>query len=308
MAVTTDRNALNYLLHAGIDMVFGLDMREEPEEWLSLYAKRTSQKAFEERVMMSGPGYASVFGEDEPISYDSMRNSWNFITEHEKYGLAGRITEEAKTDNQYIQVVAKLGAGLSRSMKATRAARAAAPLNRATSASYTYGDGQPLLSTAHPLDGVVGGSLANTLSAQVDISEAAAEQLIQLADYAVAQNGLPINLEPKQWVIAKGLRFDFSRIMDARARPGTADNDPNAMRELGYASKPVVQLRFLTNRKQWGFTTKGSDGDGLVYYERWPMKRGEDTDFDTGSLRFKVYARDSFTVDDPRGFFGSCPT
>ena len=64
----------------------------------------------------------------------------------------------------------------------------------------------------------------------------------------------------------------------------------------------------LTNRKLWGFTTKGSDGDGLVYYERWPMRRGGDTDFDTGSMKFKVYCRDSFTVDDPRGFFGCYPT
>lgn len=305
---TVSRTPINFLLHAGIDMVFGLDMREEPEEWLSIYSKRTSQKAFEERVMMSGPGYASVYGEDEPIEYGSMRNSWNFITEHEKYGLALRITEEAKTDNLYIQMVAKGGAGLSRSMKATRAARAAAPLNRATSGSYTYGDGQPLLSTSHPLDGVSGGTFANTLSAQVDICEAAMEELIQLADYAVSQNGLPVNLEPKQWVIAKGLKFELNRLLQSQQRLGTADNDTNAIKNLGYSGKPIVQMRFLANRKQWGFTTKGSDGDGLVYYERWPMKRGEDTDFDTGSLKFKVYARDSFTVDDPRGFYGAYPT
>jgi hypothetical protein len=38
------------------------------------------------------------------------------------------------------------------------------------------------------------------------------------------------------------------------------------------------------------------------------MKRGEDTDFDTGSMKFKVYCRDSFSVDDPRGIFGCYPT
>jgi len=301
------RNAINYLLHAGVDMVFGLDMREEPEEWQAIYDKRKSDKAWEERVMMAGPGYASIYGEDEPIEYGQMRNSWNQITTHEKYGLALRITEEAKSDNLYFQMVAKGGRALSRSMKATRAARAAAPLNRATNSSYTYGDGQPLLSTAHPLDGMAGGTWANTLSAQVDISEAAMEELITLADYAVSNNGLPINLEPKQWVIAKGLKFEMERLLRSKFRVGTADNDVNAINSLGMGSS-VVKMRYLTNRKMWGFTTRGSDGDGLVYYERWPMKRGEDTDFDTGSMKFKVYCRDSFSVDDPRGFFGCYPT
>jgi hypothetical protein len=306
MAAIT-RNAINYLLHAGVDMVFGLDMREEPEEWSSVYEKRTSDKAWDERVMMAGPGYASVFGEDEPIEYGAMRNSWNVITEHEKYGLALRITEEAKSDNLYFQMVAKGGRALSRSMKATRAARAAAPLNLATTSTKTYGDGKVLLATDHPLDGMAGGTFANTLSAQVDVSEAAMEELLTLADYAVSNNGLPISLEPKQWVVAKGLKFEMERLLASRLRVGTADNDTNALVGLGIASKPVVKMRYLTNRKMWGFTTKGSDGDGLVYYERWPMRRGEDTDFDTGSMKFKVYCRDSFTVDDPRGFFGCYP-
>lgn len=307
MAATT-RNAINYLLHAGVNTVFGLEMKEEPEEWMSVFEKRSSQKAWEESVMMSGPGYASVFGEDEPIEYGQMRNSWNHITQHDKYGLALRITEEAKSDNLYFQMVAKGGRALARSMRATRAARAAAPLNNATDSDYTYGDGKVLLATDHPLDGVAGGSFANTLSAQVDISEAAMEELLTLADYAVSNNGLPMALEPKQWVIAKGLKFEMARLLESRQRVATPDNDTNALRELGIASQPIVKMRYLTNRKMWGFTTRGSDGDGLVYYERWPMKRGEDTDFETGSMKFKVYCRDSFTVDDPRGFFGCYPT
>lgn len=308
MASPVTRNALNYLLHTGIDMVFGLDMKEEPESWQSIYAKRTSQKAWEERVMMAGPGYAEVIGEGEPISYGLMRNSWNIITEHEKYGLALSITEEAKDDNLYFQAVAKGGRALSRSMKATREARAATPLNNATAAGVTYGDGQPLLSTAHPLDGAFGGTFANTLSAQVDISEAAMEELITLADYCVGNNGLPINLEPKQWVIAKGLKFEFARLTKSMLRPATADNDVNAMMKLGIADIPVVVMRYLTNTEMWGFTARGSDGDGLVYYERKGMTRGDDTDFETGNLRFKVTCRDSFSLDDPRGFFGCYPS
>ena len=305
-----NRGSLNYLLHAGVDMVFGLDMKEHPEEWMSIYDKRTSDKAFEERVMMAGPGYASVFGEDEPIEYGAMRNSWNHITTHDKYGLALKITEEAKSDNLYIQLVAKGGKALSRSMRATRAVRAAAPLNRATDSSYTYGDGKVLLATDHPTDPIAGtgATFANTLSAQVDISETAIEEMITLADYAVGNNGLPIALEPKQWVIAKGLKFDLARLLRSQQRVATSDNDINAVDALGYSSKPIVQMRYLSNRKFWGFTTEGSDGDGLVYYERWPMKRGEDTDFETGSMRYKVYCRDSFSVDDPRGFFGCDPT
>lgn len=306
MSVT--RAQINYLLHAGVDMVFGLDMREEPEEWKQIYRTTSSQKAWEERVMMEGPGWAAVFGEDEPISYGSMRNSWSHIVEHEKYGIALRITEEARSDNLYHQMVAKGGRGLSRSMKATRSARAAAPLNNATAAGVTYGDGQPLLSVSHPVGGTLGGTFANTFAAQVDISESAAEQLLQLIDYAVSNNGLPANLEARQWVIGKGLRFDLARLLESRNRVATADNDISAIRSEGEAQKPVVKMRFLTNRKFWGVTTSGSDGDGFVHYDRWPMRRGEDTDFETGSMKFKVECRDSFTIDDPRGFYGCSPS
>jgi len=304
---TINRTALNYLLHMGINTVFGLDMKEEEEDWRGVYETRSSEKAWEESVMMAGTGYASVYGEDEPVSYDQIRNSWNHITEHEKYGLAARLTEEAKADNLYMQMVPKIGRALSRSMKATRSARAANPLNRATNASYTYGDGKVLLSTAHPLDGAVGGTFANTLSAQAELSEAALEDMLIVCDYAVSNNGLPMNLEAKQLVIAKGLRFEAQRLLATMGRVGTADNDINAIKSMSIFKGEPKLMRFLTNRKQWGFTTRGSDGDGLVHYERWPMRRGETTDFETGSLKFKVYCRDSFTLDDPRGFMGCYP-
>ena len=132
MSTLTNRVALNYLLHTGINTVFGLEMMEEPENEVMVYEKRTSRKAWEETVMMKGTGYASVFAEDEPISYDSIRNSWNHIVEHEKYGLAARISEEAKDDNLYMQLVPKIGRALSRPTGLAACGTSAAPKVRVT--------------------------------------------------------------------------------------------------------------------------------------------------------------------------------
>lgn len=304
---TINRSAINKLLWVGVRTVFGLSYKDIPEEYPQVFEVRSSTQAWEEDVLMTGTGYASVKGEGESVLYDTMRNSWTARFDHETLGIALRITQEAIEDNQYFKFATKGGKALARSMKLTNDLRAINVLNNGTSSSYPIGDGQPLLSTAHPLSGLAGGTAANTLTVQADLSEAALEELLILADNAVDDRGLPVRLMPKRFVTSNSQRFNITRLLRSTGRVSTPDNDINAVRQQGLFEGDPVLLRHLTNPDFWGFTTDGHDG-GLIFYKRRDLTMGEDTDFDTDDFKIKVTCRNSAGCADWRGFYGVNPT
>lgn len=304
----TRRASINYLLWLGIDAVIGLEMREKAKQWPMVFEKRTSKQYAEESVMMEGTGYAEVFGESEPITYGAIRQAHRTRFVHERYGLGIKVSKLAKDDNLYFQIGSKASRSLARSMRSTQESRAANIFNRATTAGYTYGDGSVLLATSHALSGTQAGTYANMISGHPEISEASLEQLVVLARKSVNEAGLPVDLEPKRLVAHQDLDFEITRLLRSKLRTATADNDINAVNYTGVFREDPVLMRYLTNTKFWGFTTDGIDGSGLVMYEREAPMSGQDTDFDTDDFLYKMTARDSFGVDDSRGFFGSDPT
>ena len=300
-----NRSAINKLLWLGVRTVFGVKYMEIPQERDLIFETRTSNQASEEDVLMVGTGYAVVQGEGQGVTYDDMSTAWTARYDHETTALALRISENAIDDNLYFKFSAVGGRSLSRSIKLTADLRAINVLNYAVDSSHLYGDGKTLLATDHPLK--KGGTFANTLSAQVDISETALEELILLMRSALDDAGLPIRLTPKRLVASNQLEFELQRLMKSTGRVQTPDNDINAIQSLGIFSQPPALLRNVTNSKFWGFTTEGHDG-GLIYYQRRGIRMGDDTDFDTGDFRIKVDVRDSSGVSDPRGFYGCFPT
>jgi hypothetical protein len=304
---TVNRSAINKLLWVGVRSVFGLSYKEIPEEYPMVFEVRNSTQAWEEDVLMTGTGYAGVKGEGESVLYDTMRNSWKARFDHETLGIALRITAEAIEDNQYFKFAAKGGKALARSMKLTNDLRAVNVINYGTDGGHLYGDGKPLLATDHPLSGLAGGTAANTLAVQADLSEAALEELLILADNAVDDRGLPIRLTPKRFVCSNSQRFNITRLLRSTGRVNTPDNDINAVREQGIFSGDPVMLRHLTNPNAWGFTTDGHDG-GLIFYKRRELTMGEDTDFDTDDFKIKVTCRNSMGCADWRGYYGVLPT
>lgn len=302
---TINRSAINKLLWMGINTIFGMNYKDKPEEWTMVFEKRTSRQAWEEDQLMTGTGYASLIGEGEPIIYDTMKQGWTARFDHDKIGIALRITEEAIDDNLYFKFAAKGGKALARSMKQTCEVRGANILNYATTSGYTGGDGKVLLATDHPLQG--GGSYANTLSVQSDLSETALEDLLILCDNAIDDRGLPIHITPKRFVTSNSQRFNIHRLLKSTGRVNTADNDTNALKDMGIFSGDPILLRNLTNTKFWGFTTEGHDG-GLICYVRKETAPSTDTDFETDDFKIKYKRRDSFGWVDPRGFYGVDPS
>lgn len=288
-------------LQQGINTVWGLEYNSYPEEYKKVFKARSSKKAFEEDVLVTGLGNAVVKAEGSSITYDDMSEAWTSRYNHETIALGFSITEEAIEDNLYLELAAKGTRALSRSMQHTKEIKGAAVLNNAFSASFTGGDGVALLSSAHPLSG--GGTYSNLLSTPADISEASIEDLLIQIRKTKDDRGIPIALKATQIIVPPELEFITGRILMSPGRPGTADNDINVINKKSiFNSEPVVMTR-LSDPDAWFIQTDAQDS--LSVFQRVGVSIKTEPDFNTGNYRTKARERYSFGWSDWRGLFGS---
>jgi len=286
------------MLEPGLNTLFGLEYDSYPAEYEAVFESNTSQKAFEEDVLLAGFGNAPTKSEGSAVSYDAASQQWTARYQHETIALAFSITEEAEEDGQYGSIASRYTKALARSMASTKEIKAANILNTAT--TVNGGDGAPLLSASHPTQN---GNQSNILATAADLSEVSLEAiLIQIADMK-DDRGLRVAAQGTQLVIPTAYTFVAERLLESQLRVGTADNDINAIRNGGYLPKGYHIMRRLTDSDQWFVQT--DIPDGLKMFQRSPMKKGMEGDFETGNVRYKVRERYSFGATDWRGIFGS---
>jgi hypothetical protein len=287
-------------LNLGLNTVFGMEYERYPEQWRSLYSTEQSMKAFEEDVQMIGFGAAPTKAEGAMINYDSGREGFVSRYVHETVALAFAITEEAEEDGLYGSLGAKYARALARSMQQTKEIKGANIFNTATTTSLG-GDGQALLDALHPLGG--GGTASNILGTPADLSETSLETLLVQISTAVDDRSIPIALSGRKLAVPPQLVFVAERIIKSNLRPGTADNDINAMRNMGMIPEGVIVNQRFTNPDQYFILTDCPDG--MKHFVRSPIKKAVEGDFETGNLRYKVRERYSFGFTDWRGVYGS---
>jgi len=287
-------------LEPGLNALFGLEYKNYENQHTQIYAIETSDRAFEEEVMESGFGEAPVKTEGAGVSYDQAQEVYTARYTHETIALAFSLTEEAVEDNLYDRLSARYTKALARSMAQTKQIKAAAVLNGAFTTSIG-GDGVVLCATNHPT--LSGPNLSNTLATAADLSETSLEQsLIDIAAFT-DERGLKIAVQGLKLIIPKELMFTADRIMKSTLRVGTADNDVNAIRNMGMVPQGYVVNNFLTDPDAYFIKTDAPNG--MKMFERVSMKTGFEGDFDTGNVRYKARERYSFGFSDPRGIFGS---
>tara|TARA_Y100001937_G_scaffold124786_1_gene190219 strand:+ start:2513 stop:3409 length:897 start_codon:yes stop_codon:yes gene_type:complete len=286
------------MLEPGLNTLFGLEYDSYPSEYERVFESNTSQKAFEEDVLLTGFGAAPTKNEGASIAYDSASQQWTARYQHETIALAFSITEEAEEDGLYGSIAARYTKALARSMSTTKEIKAANVLNNATSTNG--GDGVPLLSASHPTQN---GNQSNKLATAADLSETSLESiLIQISDMK-DDRGLRIAAQGTQLIIPTAYTFTAERLLESQLRTGTADNDINAIRNGGYLPQGYHIMRRLTDSDQFFIQTDVPDG--LKMFQRSPLKKGVEGDFETGNVRYKVRERYSFGFTDWRGIFGT---
>ena len=288
-------------LQEGLNTVFGLEYKRYEQEWRPIYAVESSQKAYEEDVLLAGLAGAPVKAEGAPVSYDQGGEAFTSRYVHDTIALAFALTEEAEEDNLYGSIGSKYSKALARSMQHTKEVKGAAVLNNGFDSAYVGGDGVELFSTLHPLFG--GGTQANTFSTQADLSETSLEEAMIAISKFVDERSIPIACRAMKLVVPPDLMFVAERLLTSPYRPGTADNDINAMKKMGMIPGGCFKNHRLTDPNAWHLIT--DQQDGLKHMIRKNIQRGLEGDFETGNVRYKARERYSFGWSDYRGAFAS---
>ena len=286
-------------LEPGLNALFGMEYSRYENQHSEIFTTESSDRAFEEEVMLSGFGSAPNKSEGSAISYDEANEAYTARYNHETIALAFSITEEAIEDNLYDRLGSRYTKALARSMAHTKQVKAAAVLNNAFTA--VGGDGKALCATDHPLTS--GGAFSNEPAVAADLNETSLEDaLISIAGF-VDERGMKVALRGMKLIIPRQLQFVAERLMVSNLRVGTADNDTNAIRSMGLLPDGYTVNDFLTDPDAWFVKTDAPRG--FVHFERTPLSTNMEADFDTGNMRFKSRERYSFGYSDPRAVFGS---
>ena len=285
----------------GLNALFGLEYKKYGEEHKEIFESETSDRSFEEETKLSGFNAAPVKNEGAAMAYDNAQEAWTARYTHETIAMGFSLTEEAIEDNLYDSLSARYTKALARAMAYTKQVKAAAILNNAFASGVTYGDGQVLCSTTHPL--VNGGTNSNRPTTPADLNETSLEAaVIQIAAWT-DERGLLIAAQPNKLIIPPALQFIATRILETELRVSTADNDINALKNNGSIPGGYAINHYLTDTNAWFLTTDVPNG--LKHFVRTPMATSMDADFDTGNSRYKARERYSFGVSDPLGIYGS---
>ena len=296
------RSQLVKELEPGLNALFGLEYKQYENQHEAIYTTETSDRAFEEEVMLSGFANAQVKPEGSGVTFDNAQETFTARYTHETVALAFAITEEAIEDNLYDRLASRYTKALARSMANTKQVKAVNPLIQGlpTTDNFDSGDGVSLFNTAHP---TIAGTVANTLATQADLNETSLEQsLIDIAAFT-DERGLKIAAKGVKMIIPSELQFTAERLMKSAQRVGTADNDINAIKSMGMIPQGYVVNNYLTDPNAFYIITDVPNG--MKYFVRSPISTKMEGDFDTGNVRYKARERYSFGVSDFRGIFAS---
>tara|TARA_R100001509_G_scaffold104622_1_gene61719 strand:+ start:4528 stop:5430 length:903 start_codon:yes stop_codon:yes gene_type:complete len=294
-----NRSQLAKELEPGLNALFGMEYARYEAEHAEIFDTETSDRAFEEEVLISGFGNAEVKAEGTGVRFDNASEGYTSRYTHETVALAFALTEEAVEDNLYDRLGARYTKALARSMANTKQIKAAAVLNNAF--SVAGGDGKVLIATDHPLSG--GGTLANRATTMADLNETSLEDALISISTFTDDRGLNIALRGMKLIVPPQLVFVADRLLQTPGRVGTSDNDVNAIRNTAMIPDGYVVNHYLTDTD--AFFLKTDCPDGFKHFERSPMSTALEGDFDTGNMRYKARERYSFGYSNFRAVFGS---
>ena len=298
-------SAIKDLLLPGLRGVEG-KYEQIPSQYDKIFTKHESKMALERTAEMRFLGLAQLKTEGGQTAFDNGAGErYVYNQEHTEIALGYAITRKAIDDNLYKTQFAPSNLGLIESFQQTKEIYGANLLNTATTYNASIGgDGVALCSASHPIDG---GTVANTPSTQVDLNEATLlNAMIAIRTNFKDQAGLKVFARGRKLIVPPQLEPVAIRLTKTELRPGTADNDVNAiMMAAGGLPEGYMVNDFLTSAYAWFLLT---NIDGLSYMERVKFESDMQVDFVTDNLLVKGYERYSFGYYNWRSIYGSFPT
>jgi hypothetical protein len=288
-------------LEPGLNALFGLEYKRYDNESAEIYVTESSDRAFEEEVMLSGFANADVKAEGQGVSYDTAQETYTARYTMETIALAFAITEEAIEDNLYDRLASRYTKALARSMSNAKQVKAAVPLNNGLPSVGTFksGDAVSLFSTNHT---TIQGACSNTLTTQADLNETSLEQALIDIAAMTDERGLKIAARGVKMIVPSANQYQAERLLKSQGRTQTADNDINAINSMGMIPQGYRVNHFLNDSDSFYIITDVPNG--MKHFERTPLTTSMEGDFDTGNVRYKARERYVFGVSDYRGIYG----
>jgi len=288
-------------LEPGLNALFGLEYKRYDNESAEIYVTESSDRAFEEEVMLSGFANADVKAEGQGVSYDTAQETYTARYTMETIALAFAITEEAIEDNLYDRLASRYTKALARSMSNAKQVKAAVPLNNGLPSVGTFktGDAKELFSTNHT---TIQGACSNTLTTQADLNETSLEQALIDIAAMTDERGLKIAARGVKMIVPSANQYQAERLLKSQGRTQTADNDINAINSMGMIPQGYRVNHFLNDSDSWYIITDVPNG--MKHFERTPLTTSMEGDFDTGNVRYKARERYVFGCSDYRGIYG----
>lgn len=277
-----------------------------PSQYDKIFTKHESKMALERTAEMRFLGLAQLKTEGGQTAFDNAAGErYIYNQEHTEIALGYAITRKAIDDNLYKSQFMPSNLGLIESFHQTKEIYGANVLNTATTYNASVGgDGKALIATDHPIDG---GTIANRPTVDVDLNEASLlNGMISIRTNFKDQAGLKIFARGRRLVVAPANEPVAIRLTKTELRPGTADNDINAiMMTAGGLPEGYMVNDYLTSATAWFLLT---NIDGLSYMERVKFESDMQVDFVTDNLLVKGYERYSFGYYNWRSIYGSFPS
>lgn len=297
--------AIRDLLLPGLMDVTG-EYPEIENNWSGVFTTHQSNMALERTTQMRYMSIARLKTEGGATTFDNNAGE-RFVYNMEpiEAGLGYAITRKAIDDNLYQDAFMPTNLGLAKSFREFWEVEAADIFNTATTYNAALqGDGQPLLSTAHPYDG---GTWANTSTVPLNLNEAS----LLSGQKAIRKNfvdeaGLRVRARARKLLVPVDLEDVAIRLTTTPLRPGTGNNDVNAILTLsGGIPEGYKVMDYFTSALAWFLLT---DIKGLIHLARVAFELDMFCDFITDNLLVKGYERGGFFYNDPRCVWGQIPT
>lgn len=277
-----------------------------PRQWDKVFKTHKSSMAVERSTQMAFVALPYLKDEGAATQFDNNageRFTWAFI--HIEVALGYAITRKAIDDNLYKAQFNPTNLKLQEAFAQFKEIQAANVLNLGTTFNaQQVGDGQAFFSTGHPYDG---GTWANTSSTPKSLNESTLlADMTNVRTQFVNERGMRILSRARKLIVPPNLEAIAIRLTKTELRPGTADNDVNAILSLsGGLPEGFIVLDFLTSNFAWFLTT---NIEGLIHMLRIPYESDMWVDNITDNLLVKSYERYSFGINDPRAAWGEFPS
>jgi hypothetical protein len=298
-------SAIRDLLLPGLRGITG-KYEQIPSQYDKVFTKFSSKLALERTAEMRYLGLAQLKSEGGQTQFDnSAGERYIYNQEHVEIALGYAMTRKAIDDNLYKTQFHPSNLGLMESFHQTKEIYAANVLNScATYNASVGGDGVALASASHPIDG---GVIGNTPAVQIDLNEAGMlAAMINIRYNFRDQANLKMFARGRKLIVPPQLEPVAIRLTKTELRPGTADNDVNAiLSTAGGVPEGYMVMDFLTSYYAWFMLTNIA---GLAYMERIAFETDMQVDFVTDNLLTKGYERYSLSYFNWRAIYANLPT